>query len=380
MKIGIATLIGEFNYGNLLQSYALQTVLERMGHKVITLNRRTESVSFKLLFIRLASLINSLFKRYILRNKKILFVSPLAEDYNPHYRLNKNEMHSFVNRCIKRSKPLRSSTAMYQYHKKEQIDAYVVGSDQVWREDYCLSIEENFFSFLRGEKAKRIAYAASFGVEKNAISKEKLSICAELAKKFDAISVREKSGIDICNKELGVEATHVLDPTMLLDKEDYIQLFKATNTPKSEGDLLIYILDKEEQFTDYIEKFAKENTLQPFYFHQHKIDAINYSHKLSSIEKWLRGFYDAKFIITDSFHACVFSIIFQKPFICIGNKNRGMSRFDSLLSMFDLTDRLVDISELNNYKISDIDWGKINKTLSIKRNEAHIFLETSLQE
>ena len=102
MKIGIVTLIGEYNYGNLLQSYALQTILERMGHDVVTLNRRSPRPGTKLILLQSASLIKCIIKRFILGRKDILVVNPFSEDYkikNRQYKLS-----SFVHKYIKRSK------------------------------------------------------------------------------------------------------------------------------------------------------------------------------------------------------------------------------------------------------------------------------------
>ena len=96
---------------------------------------------------------------------------------------------------------------------------------------------------------------------------------------------------------------------------------------------------------------------------------------------WLRGFYDAKFVFTDSFHACAFSINFNKPFLVYGNKERGMSRFVSLLSEFDLDDQLIDCYyETKNKKVKEIDWLAVNAILEKKRAEAARFLNNVLNK
>ena len=174
------------------------------------------------------------------------------------------------------------------------------------------------------------------------ISSKKITNCINLLKRFNAVSVREKSAVNICEEQLGVSARHVLDPTMLLNVEDYATLFNKTVVNVNENHLLVYILDNNDDI-----KKSVENLSIRFNLNSHAVNAIevqnqkSYKYKFPSVENWLRGFYDAKYVITDSFHGTVFSIIFNKPFICLGNENRGSSRFNSLLGMFGLENRLV---------------------------------------
>lgn len=380
MKIGIVTLIGEHNYGNLLQSYALQTVLERMGHIVVILNRREPKPSLKLLTVRIMSFFKSIIRRYILGNKEILIVNPFSDDYSISNRTDLRHLKKFVRTYLKRTLPLRSTEEMRDYAIKKQFDVFIVGSDQVWREEYTQSIEEMFLSFLSNDShTRRIAYAASFGTDDNPISPGKLFVCSKLLKQFNAVSVREESAVGVCNKFFGIESVHLLDPTMLLNIDDYKSIFEKANTPKASGTLLTYILDEDENIKIKIEKFAEEQELIPFSVNVIEMSSsISYTYCKTSVEAWLRGFYDAEFIITDSFHACVFSIIFNKPFICLGNKWRGNSRFDSLLHMFGLQDRLVDDMDVNPILYRTIDWEKVNEVLVQKRKESIDFLRIAL--
>lgn len=383
MKIGILTLIGEYNYGNLLQSYAMQTILERLGHQVVVLNRRCDSPDLKLYCLRVLSLLKSIVLRFFLRREDILIVNPFVEKYayDIKNRINKFHLIRFAKQYTNRSIPLRSTNDLTKYIKRESFDAYVVGSDQVWREEYTFSIHEMFLSFLSNEsKAKRLAYAASFGVNENYITEEKMPQCVELLKKFAAVSVREKSAVKICKDYFGVEAKHVLDPTMLLQIEDYIKIFERNNTPKSIGNLLVYVLDDNDEIKQAVELFSKQNKLTPFKVNEiKKVKSYSYAYKLQSLETWLRGFYDAKCIITDSFHACVFSILFNKPFICVGNKNRGNTRFNSLLGVFGLENRMVaDMSMINEKMSMPIDWMSVNSILEEKKSESMFFLENAL--
>ena len=183
----------------------------------------------------------------------------------------------------------------------------------------------------------------------------------------------------MCRNFLGVEAVHVLDPTMLLDKEDYMRLFENADTPRSNGTLLTYILDDSLEKSRLIDRIATAQRLTPFRVNSKstRINASVEDRIQPSVESWLRGFFDAELIITDSFHACVFSILFGKPFIVIGNKRRGLSRFTSLLQTFGLEDCLLtDISQTP--RLTAYNSERIGELLNQKRKYAIGFLKSAL--
>lgn len=200
-------------------------------------------------------------------------------------------------------------------------------------------------------QVKRIAYAASFGTDEWEYSKEETSKCAELIKRFNFISVREQSAIGICKDKFGVEPDFVLDPTLLLSRNHYEELVNNENLKDFKGEIFCYILDKTEEKSNIIKRISKHIDKKTFGLESNAVGVLY----------WLKAFMDAKFIITDSFHGSVFSIIFNKPFITIGNKSRGMTRFNSLFSTFNLQDRLLlDNKFLIDIVDKDIDWRKIN--------------------
>jgi hypothetical protein len=243
----------------------------------------------------------------------------------------------------------------------DDYDAIVVGSDQIWRKPYFLgvvskNVADEFLAFTDGWNLKRVAYAASFGVDYCEYTEAEISEMSKCAKMFDAVSVREDSGIKLCKDMLGVDAKHVLDPTMLLDKSDYIKMIEASGIGKSRDNLFAYILDSTTEKKDLVSRVAADKKLISFEVHNPKVDDIHYEVEKRvqpPVEEWLRAFYDAEFVLTDSFHACVFSIIFGKPFIAVGNAERGMARFQSLLKMFNLESHL--LLNINDY-CSDADY------------------------
>lgn len=342
MKIAILTQPLHTNYGGILQCYALQTVLEGMGHSVTVLNRRYAKPGFKEMMMRFASLAKCLVRRCLMGRKDIALTNPCAENYNIHKkseseRRRYSEIQRFIQEYIHLSRPLRSSNELKEYVESMGFECILVGSDQVWREIYSPCIEDFFLGFLpEDDKRLKITYAASFGTADTPISREHLENCVRLARRFLAISVREQSGVEIMKNCFGIDAKLSLDPTLLLSAEQYRFPVERTNN----GGLVSYILDD----TDDKDAIILETSVA-LHLERKKIRLIASSQddvtELPSIEEWLSSFANAEFVVTDSFHGCVFSIIYHKPFIAIANKDRGLERFTSLLGTFGLMDRLI---------------------------------------
>lgn len=371
MKIGILTLPLHTNYGGILQAYALQTVLERMGHEVHIIEKEKRPLSVSI------GMMPFTYGRRIIKN---LFGKKYPIFYEQKYNRELPIVREHTNRFIEKYIHLIKYKSFGDI-KEYEYDAIVVGSDQVWRPKYFgkKQIEQAYLKFAEDWKIKRIAYATSFGTDEWKYTRKQTSICGSLLRKFDAVSVREDSGVDLCKKYFGAEAQHVLDPTMLLNIEDYIKLFEANTTPKSQGDLLYYFLNETDEKKEFIKRVAKEKGLTPFNV-KSKSNDINspISDRIQPpVEQWLRGFYDAEFVVADSFHACVFAIIFKKQFVVIGNIKRGMSRFESLLKIFDLDNRLIDI-KAPFQDLGRIDYDLLYKKYDSLRLSSIMFLSNSL--
>ena len=360
MKIGIITLPLIGNYGGIIQAYALQKVLKDFGNEVCLIEKCGNSILKKLY----------LAARYV--------IQCLNGHSTPLFGNNQKEtaslqkIDSFISNNIN-----RINVRSYSQLNGRNFDCLIVGSDQVWRPKYFGKYEifNAFLLFAKRWHIKRIAYAASFGTDKWEYSKIQTWICKNLIRRFCLVSVREKSGGDFCKKYFGIKAQVLIDPTMLLTKEDYINLFEKANTVKSCGSLLVYILDETKEKMELIDNVVSDLKLVSFNV------AAPINKVRPSIEQWIRGFFDAEFIVTDSFHACVFSILFQKPFIVFGNKERGLSRFTSLLGIFGLEDRLItSFSEFNQEKYKPIDWNKVFSILSIEREKSLSFLRNALKQ
>ena len=370
MKIGILTQPLHANYGGLLQNYALQQMLIREGYEVETMDWEC---------------LNNVICETLCRLKIHLLHAILPNRYPPlRYKPNFKEKaiiqrntDYFINTYIKHTPVINSNEGFLRQAKKGKYDVYIVGSDQCWRPLYNPFLAPMFLNFVISKQVKRIAYAASFGTDKWEFTSRQTAICASLAKKFDLVTVREDSGIMLCKEYLGVDAVHVLDPTMLLSKEDYIQLIEKENEPKANGALFNYILDPNAKKSVFIQKVAKAKGVKAFQVlpkcqaeTRTKEDVKNNIEDcvFPGVTTWLRAFMDAEMTIVDSFHGMVFSIIFNKPFWVIGNVSRGMSRFTSLLKMFHLENRLLDENNLDDVDfLKPIDWAKVNCILENKR-------------
>ena len=378
MKIGIITLPFNWNYGGILQTYALQLALKKLGHDSYTINRNTEPMSLKLKIL-------SFTRRVILKN---LFGKDVVVRTWPTKQEEKEiRQHTdrFINENIQLTE-LLNTEADFKNIASYQFKAYVTGSDQVWRPKYSPIMENHFLKFLGSDKeTKRVAYAASFGVDNWEYSPSQTKNCAKLAQQFNAISVREDSGVELCKDQLGVKATVCLDPTMLIEKEEYVKLVEKDQIPQLPGTLLNYILDLTPDKKKILDQVTNELNIKPVSIMPKGIFREMGKQRLKDcicppVTNWLRGFMDAEFVVTDSFHGTVFSIIFNKPFIAIGNVKRGVTRFSSLLKILGLEDRLVlkyDESILDKIK-TPINYEEVNKVLAEKKKEAYDFLESSL--
>ena len=366
MKIAILTLPLHTNYGGILQAYALQTVLQRMGHEVTLIDKSRTIPFYRFPYDICRRMFSKYIKKHVVvfgESKQRLYYS----DITPFFKRNFNFFH------------VADLDEIY----KKKFDVYIVGSDQIWRPIYCKNSYQNiadaFLLFASHQEVKRIAYAASFGVDTWEYSTTETRICRELIQRFDAVSVREKSGTGLCANYLDYnKAKWVLDPTMLLDKEDYLVLINKANIPQSKANLFVYILDKTEEKESIINEILQETKFTSFECIR-RLEKDKYI--AEPVEKWLRAFLDAEMIVTDSFHACVFAILFRKPFLAIANKDRGMARFTSLLELFGLLDRLVysysDFQKKNSQLLT-INYQLVDEILRKEREMSLSFLKNGL--
>lgn len=363
MRIGIITQPLRYNYGGILQNYALQTILRRMGHEPVTIelpNREERS-----LFARGRYFIKTVLNAFSDSKGRLLCIMKWSESMV----LSQN-LAPFIKKYINVKKYMREPY-------ENEYDAYIVGSDQVWRPMYS-NLDHAYLMFARNwGRKKRLAYAASFGVDDWEYSNEQTQVYKELVKMFDAVSVREESGVRLCWDFLGIRAIHVLDPTLLLLQEDYISGLDLNKFHFRKKGLFFYLLDENEDKKNLTNKLAREGAWKAYTVNSHveNPSALLDDRIQPPIEEWLRGFMDASFVVTDSYHGMVFSLIFNKPFIVIANSERGIARFTSLLSLTGQSHRMItniESVELNKF----IDEPNVN--LDVIREKSMAFLRENL--
>ena len=250
------------------------------------------------------------------------------------------------------------------------FDAFIVGSDQVWRACFSPNLPHFFLDFLGDAPVRRIAYAASFGIDDWDASAEMTERLRPLAGRFDSLSVREKSGVDICREQLGVEADLMPDPTMLLTAEDYLALCGSVSEPEpNQAYIAVYAIDPTVKMNELIARFAEEHQVPAV-----RIGRFNWETGSEPMESWIRGIARARYVITDSFHGTVFSLIFGKDFITFNNGWRGAGRFHTLLDGFGLSNRLVDADKVSGIVIPPVDRERVARELAGLRQKGISFI------
>lgn len=365
MKIGILTFHKAKNYGAVLQTFALQRTLKSLGVDAYIINRYS---GYKTLIHQIYFTFHPSF--IFQRSLWILF-----DHFSRKY-------------LVPQTKKYKTNKSLKNFEKNENLDVVVVGSDQVWRMEFSNIGYNYFFDFIKGNDIRKISYAASFGKDKWNESEEVTIHVKQLLKDFNSISVREKSGVNICSEIFNIKATQVLDPTLLLKKEDYDSILLKNYPVRLNNTIVSYILGNNQESLRYCNSFAKNNDLD---FHDlyciypiNKIFSTSDYGKMRllhiTVPKWLDEIRNAKYVITNSFHATVFSILFSKQFIVVDHTSGGTDRITSLLESLGLQDRFVlNITDISLMLFQEkIDYDSVNLKLETERTRSILFLRQSL--
>lgn len=372
MKIGIMTFWeSKNNYGQILQLFALQTTLNKLGHD-----------SFLIKYRRIAPV-----------NKENLLLK-----LNPIYLL--RLIFSSIRRFIRKATHKDDEERKFDAFKKEHIvfgeyeylnfndlkenppiaDVYVVGSDQVWNNNFSVSAE----AFLLGfgdKKVKRVAYAASFG--EKTLSEDTKQLFEKYIHDFDSVSVREQSGLDICSSLNVSNPKWVLDPTLLFTKADWSEMLGLSDTVEVNKSIFIYTLGNSEivdrdKFIGYVNSLKECRII-----HSSANNDIS-GNILPTIPEWVSNIKNAKMVITTSFHGMVFCLLNNTNFIILPNTGHaaGMNeRILSLLILLGLEDHLIEQfseSKVSNIFSKNIDWNQVNTILEHQRQFSIEFIQNAL--
>lgn len=325
MKAAIVTLPLNHNYGGILQAWALQRTLKNLGIESELLQpNKFRSLSLGEKFCKYPM---RAYRKFILHRHVDIHVEETLNNAQRKYFNRDKNVKPFIESRINR----RLFNRLKEIRRGE-YDLIVIGSDQIWRPRYSVAfdvdIKNSFGWFARKWRKPIISYAASFGLDSlKEFQPEVRSKATLMLNKFACVTVRENDGVRLC-RELGADATQVVDPTLLVSKEEYLALISPDI--ESRKGIMTYVLDETPLSNDIIEKIKATTKFGTFSTLQAD------GSQVPPLEEWLAGFRDAELVVTDSFHACVFSIIFGKPFIVTGNEFRGNSRIRSLLQLFGL--------------------------------------------
>lgn len=371
-KYTILTLPLISNYGGILQAFSLSHATKNMGKQVTVFDYSPKNIR--------RSLKEELFYLFKTITKITLLYTGSNKSFTVPSILSRRNCRSFIKKYIPITSDLIKTSAIN--------NAFIVGSDQVWRKfyaDWCANLS---FFFLKDSdhdvRNNSFSYAASFGSDEWEGEQEETNDCKRLLQGFKAVSVREHSGVKICKEIFGVDAVQMPDPTLLLHEKDYNEIINKENTWKPDGKYLAaYILDKDDGNLVSIQNCAKQVRLQL----QHLIPQTNAKKRRDRfpirVPQWLRLIRDCEYFITDSFHGCVFAIIFNKSFVCLGNEKRGSARFDTLLGTFGLESRLITDAtpeKIQQVLQTPIDWEKVNAIHDTERERGINFLKENLSE
>jgi len=319
-------------------------------------------------------------------NKSVLMLEPPLPDN--WYELQKTS-HSRI--FAEKHYNISSSCNLKSYNKL--CNTFLLGSDQVFNPWIYNSVKNFFLLPFVDKNHKKIAYAASFGHKFKNFSKHEKRKIKHCIKNFDFISLRENSGVEIMNNFGFKNTEQVLDPIFLSDISTYENLIKETKPIEKQGYILNYILDPHKNRRDLILKFSEKigkdyiNILDgmsdKFEDNKAKLDLNNILNKPDAQEV-LAYYKNSDFVITDSFHGMCLAIIFNKPFIAIKNNRRGVSRFNSLSGLLNITDRLLE-DDFNPDNINmdallkDINYDSINNVLNKEKIKSINWLKTAIE-
>jgi len=350
IKIGILSLPLNWNYGGILQQYALSKYLRKKNFTPILISRRAYRKSFFLLI--LVKLKWNFIK--ILNKINFLHFFPLiaTESFKMKFLTNK-------------TKDFFSSKEISNYVKKNEINHFIVGSDQIWNINATPSIYDSFLGFVDKDKNKvLVSYAPSFAHDDWKYSDKQTINSKKLLQKFSFISVRENKGVELISKYFDMNSIRVLDPTFLLEIKDYLKLVKKNELNQNHNKRIIfsYIFENGIERTKVIKRNAAKYNLETISFCGlgNFFNLLKNNNRDYSVEAWLHSLKNSNLVITDSFHGMVFAIIFKKNFYVLLNEKNGSSRINSLLNDLGLESRIIDNLDLIKYDTNDIDWKLID--------------------
>lgn len=353
-----------YNYGSVLQAYATQEAIKKLGYEPICVNYYRSDEKPK-------QLVSTLLKCSSWNKNPITRLV---------YMLTQKPVYSYSGKRFEKYKSL-VKLSEHEYNNESELienppkaDIYMTGSDQVWNTITCDKIDPVYFlSFLKGNE-KRVAYAASFGGNK--VKDEDKAKISALLKKYDKITIRENSGVKIA-QNLGVDAVQVLDPTLLLSKEEWEKIIPQRQC--NEKYVLVYQLHPNKSFDKYAKAFAKSKGLKLYRVSNcfHHIVRSGRFISCPPLGEFLYRIKNAEYFLTDSFHGTAFAIGLNTQFVNVLPKSYS-ERISSVLELIGCENRI--LKDYNDFSITDtpINFDEVNNKISVQRKKSYDILSEML--
>ena len=285
-------------------------------------------------------------------------------------------------------------TKDFDYYDLEKLneccDTFVMGCDQIWNYGISRGFGKSFYLHFADDDKRLISYASSFGHAISFTPYDEAQEIEDLFRRFDFLSVRETGAVSVLKKEFGVDAVRVLDPVFLADPEIFDEITEESSHREEEKYLVSYILDPTPEIREALQYAAKKLNLKlinmldgiqsKFESNKEKLNLDNVVENLET-QDWLYYIKHSQFVITDSCHGASFALVFKRPFVCIGNRGRGLDRFESLTKLFQIEDRyILDPKKImeEEHLLTPMDYDKIQKIMDSERERSWKWLKNAL--
>lgn len=367
-RIGLISLHYKHNYGTMLQAFALQKKLRLWGYEAQYIDYRHPMPRLpliKYLFHRWKRLPANLFhlpQMIVLR----LFAGKLSS--------RRRYFDAFYHAYIKTGETRYDSEGELQANPPD-YDIYLVGSDQVWNPNLSFYGGAYFLSFAGDGKIKA-AYAPSIGVK--TLDPHQAAEMAKYLRRFKALSCREQNGADLLSELYGKKVPQVVDPTFLLSDKIWSEV--AVTPDFSEPYIFCYFLGEVKWHRDFVRNLEKQTGLKAYFLPNTSLD-VKKKHPLfeAGPAEFVGLIQNATYVCTDSFHGCVFSIIFEKQLYGFckrleGEEGSDNSRLEDLFLRLGISQRLIKATPKNPLNVAPIDYAILHTRLmpEIQRSESYL--------
>lgn len=362
MKICTITCHDVYNVGASLQAYALQTYLAALGHDVRIIDYKPEYLSRH---YRLDIVGNPKYDKPFLKQAYLLAKLPGRLRMLPR----KKAFDSFKAKYLHLTRRYGSNDELCA--DPPEADVYIAGSDQIWNPLFPNGKDPAFYlAFVR--HGNRASYAASFAVD--AFPEELRSVTAQYLSHFSHISVRERSALAVL-AEMGIQGgVSTLDPVFLLDRE-YWDAMAQTPFTENEPYIFVYDFDNSPAIRKIAERIAAERNLRIYSLF--KLAYADRCFPLCGPEQFLGLLKNASFVLSNSFHATAFAVIFEREFAVVERTEKINTRMRDLTEVLGVSDHMVTA---NAEVIYETDWGAVKQKLAVERDRAKSYLDEVIQD